>query len=126
MPLQSDLSLPPSTLHLKLHPTSISPQTHTFNTHLIAQTTSGPKWYEIGAEQYRRMRWEGKTAMPRPVVLDGDDEELILKEDEGRRVPVRIFRPSKDDGKGEVKARGVFCHIHGGGWVLQSEKYQVG
>lgn len=68
--------------------------------------------------------------MPRPVVLDGDDGELILKEDEddgeGRRVPVRIFRPSKDDGKGEVKARGVFCHIHGGGWVLQSEKYQVG
>lgn len=67
--------------------------------------------------------------MPRPVVLDGDDGELILKEDEddgeGRRVPVRIFRPSKDDGgKGEV--RGVFCHIHGGGWVLQSEKYQVG
>lgn len=67
--------------------------------------------------------------MPRPVVLDGEDEELILKEDEddgeGRRVPVRIFRPSKDDGgKGEVK--GVFCHIHGGGWVLQSEKYQVG
>lgn len=66
--------------------------------------------------------------MPRPVVLDGEDEELILKEDEddgeGRRVPVRVFRPSKDDGKGEV--RGVFCHIHGGGWVLQSEKYQVG
>lgn len=61
-------------------------------------------------------------------MLDGDDGELILKEDdgEGRRVPVRIFRPSKDDGKGEVKVRGVFCHIHGGGWVLQSEKYQVG
>lgn len=63
--------------------------------------------------------------MPRPVVLDGDDGELILKEDEDdgerRRVPVRIFRPSKD---GVV--RGVFCHIHGGGWVLQSEKYQVG
>lgn len=118
MPLQSDLSLPPSTLHLKLHPTSISPQTHTFNTHLIAQTTSGPKWYEIGAEQYRRMRWEGQTAMPRPVVLDGDDggEDMVLL-----GMPVRIFRPQ--DGR---EVRGVFCHIHGGGWVLQSEKYQVG
>lgn len=83
--------------------------------------------------------------MPRPVVLDGDDggEDMVLflpKERDGegmgegidnnggkgkeRGVPVRIFRPSKDDGKGEV--RGVFCHIHGGGWVLQSEKYQVG
>lgn len=59
--------------------------------------------------------------MPRPVVLDGDDEELILEEDGGRRVPVRIFRPK--DGR---EVRGVFCHIHGGGWVLQSEKYQVG
>lgn len=63
--------------------------------------------------------------MPRPVVLDGDDEELFLKEDgdegEGRRVPVRIFRPK--EGR---EVRGVFCHIHGGGWVLQSEKYQVG
>lgn len=70
------------------------------------------------------MRWEGKTAMPRPVVLDGDDggEDGELLE---KGIPVRIFRP-KDDGKGEVKARGVFCHIHGGGWVLQSEKYQVG
>lgn len=60
-------------------------------------------------------------------MLDGDDGgedgELILNEDEGRRVPVRVFRPK--DG-GEVKVRGVFCHIHGGGWVLQSEKYQVG
>lgn len=59
-------------------------------------------------------------------MLDGEDGELILKEDEddgeGRRVPVRVFRPN--DGEGEV--RGVFCHIHGGGWVLQSEKYQVG
>lgn len=72
--------------------------------------------------------------MPRPVVLDGDDggEDMVLfvpgeRDGEGkeRGVPVRIFRPSKDDdGKGEV--RGVFCHIHGGGWVLQSEKYQVG
>lgn len=108
----------------------------------MAQTTSGPKWYEIGAEQYRRMRWEGKTAMPRPVVLDGDDggEDMVLfppkeRDEEGmgegiennggkgkeRGVPVRVFRPK--DGR-EVK--GVFCHIHGGGWVLQSEKYQVG
>lgn len=76
--------------------------------------------------------------MPRPVVLDGDDggEDMVLflpKERYGegidnnggkgkeRGVPVRVFRPK--DGR---EVRGVFCHIHGGGWVLQSEKYQVG
>lgn len=63
-------------------------------------------------------------------MLDGDDGgvDMVLflpKERDGegkeRGVPVRIFRPK--DGR---EVRGVFCHIHGGGWVLQSEKYQVG
>jgi acetyl esterase/lipase len=43
-------------------------------------------------------------------------DDVIPSRDAGRDITIRYFKPSS----GEVK--GVFMHIHGGGWVLQSEK----
>jgi acetyl esterase/lipase len=64
------------------------------------------------------MRWNNETPLPRPPVLDHGTDSTLPSRDSGRDIPVRIFKP--DDGK----IRGTFLHIHGGGWVLQSEKYQ--
>lgn len=63
------------------------------------------------------MREEGKTALPKPVRLDEAQTFEIPSREEGRNIPCRIIMPEQ---KGPVK--GVFVHIHGGGWVLMSEK----
>lgn len=63
------------------------------------------------------MRWNGETPLPKPIVLPGE-KYLIPSRDAGREIPCRIIKPDS----GSVK--GVFLHIHGGGWVLQSEEYQ--
>ncbi|CAK1365512.1 unnamed protein product [Cercospora beticola] len=115
MPLESDLKLDQS----KFHPSAISQQTHDYNANLMKIGNAGPKWYEVGAEKYRQMRWNGETPMPRPTVLpEGENIELPSR-DAGRNISCRVFRPA--EGK---KPNGVFYHIHGGGWVLQSEQFQ--
>jgi acetyl esterase/lipase len=47
-------------------------------------------------------------------VLEEGVNGSIPSREQGRSIPYRVFRP-----KGE--SRGVHLHIHGGGWVLQSE-----
>lgn len=69
------------------------------------------------------MRWNGETTLPKPVVLEQGKTTHIPSRDSNRTIPCRFFVPEGPDGK-EVKPKGVFMHIHGGGWVLQSEAYQ--
>ncbi|KAK5722553.1 hypothetical protein LTR15_005784 [Elasticomyces elasticus] len=114
MPLTSDLTLDPS----KFDPKSISEQTHAFNDKLIKIMEGGPRWWDVGAEKYRKMRWNGETPLPKPVVLDSGKNITIPSREPGRSIPCRVFTP--DNGK----PKGVFYHIHGGGWVLQSEHHQ--
>ena len=116
MPLQSDAPLSPS----KFFPSSISRKTHEFNANLMKIMSSGPKWYEVGAEKYRQMRWNGETPLPKPTVLEDGENGTLPSREKGREIPVRVFKP-----EGGEKGKGVFYHIHGGGWVLQSEAYQV-
>ncbi|KAK5694144.1 hypothetical protein LTR97_009765 [Elasticomyces elasticus] len=52
------------------------------------------------------------------VVLDSGKNITIPSREPGRSIPCRVFTP--DNGK----PKGVFYHIHGGGWVLQSEHHQ--
>lgn len=111
MSLRSDLTLPSPD---KFSPSAISQKTHNFNNGLIKIMEGGPKWYEVGAEKYRQMRWNGETSLPQPRVLDEGIDTTIPSRDKARSITCRIF---KGDGK-----KGVFLHIHGGGWVLQSEK----
>lgn len=65
------------------------------------------------------MRWNGETAFPKPIVVDSGKNTTIPSRDVGREIPCRVFAP--DSG---AAAKAVFLHIHGGGWVLQSEHYQ--
>jgi acetyl esterase/lipase len=62
------------------------------------------------------MRWNGETPLPKPVVLESGVDTTIPSRDTGRELPCRVFKPENEETKG------VLMHIHGGGWVLQSEK----
>lgn len=70
---------------------------------------------QVGAPAYRKMRWEGKTPLPKPVVLPDGINGEIPSRDPGRSIPYRMFKPENG------MSKGILMHIHGGGWVLQSE-----
>lgn len=67
------------------------------------------------------MRWNGETPLPRPAVLDHGINASLPSRDPARTIPTRTFLPHSG-----TTPRGTFLHIHGGGWVLQSEAYQDG
>jgi acetyl esterase/lipase len=69
---------------------------------------------QVGAAAYRQLRWEGKTPLPKPIVLENGVNGSLPSRDNGRAIPYRMFKP-------EGESRGILMHIHGGGWVLQSE-----
>ncbi len=72
---------------------------------------------QVGAEKYRQMRLNGETSLPKRVVLESGKSYSIPSRDAGRQIPCRVLLPEHG---GSVK--GVFMHIHGGGWVLQGEE----
>ncbi|KAK5146523.1 hypothetical protein LTR04_001029 [Oleoguttula sp. CCFEE 6159] len=111
MPLKSDLTISKE----KFQPSALSEKTEKYNEKLISIMEGGPRWYEVGPEKYRQMRWNGETPLPKPVVLESGKDIKLPSRDKGRQIPCRVFKPES----GNVK--GTFLHIHGGGWVLQSE-----
>jgi hypothetical protein len=64
------------------------------------------------------MRWNNETPIPRPPTIESGVNISIPSRDDGRSIPLRMFKPEACD------AKGVMLHIHGGGWVLMSEHYQ--
>lgn len=74
---------------------------------------------QVGAAKYRQMRAAGETPLPKATYLDSAEEFHIPSRESGRDIPCRILKPQ--NGK---PIKGVFMHIHGGGWVLQDEKSQ--
>ncbi|KAF2417239.1 alpha/beta-hydrolase [Tothia fuscella] len=118
MPLESDLKLSSP----KFSRDAIPDATAKLNEHLIKMMDGMPKWYEVGAERYRQMRWNNETPLPRPPVLEAGMDSTIASRGTGRTIPLRAFLPPG----GKEKSKGTFLHIHGGGWVLQSERYQDG
>ncbi|KAF2112002.1 Alpha/Beta hydrolase protein [Lophiotrema nucula] len=114
MSLKSDLNLDPA----KFDRSKADKKTQEFNQKLIQLWKDGPRWYEVGAAEYRKLRWEGKTPLPKPVVLEDGVNMNIPSRNAGREIPCRYFKPASGESKG------IHLHIHGGGWVLQSEAYQ--
>ena len=108
---QSDLLIDAS----KFRPGAVPQAVKDYNDIIRKQTLENPKWWEVGAEKYRQMRLNGETPLPKPVVLDGTSF-VIQSRDGDRQIPCRLMEP--DSGRWKT----VIMHIHGGGWVLQSEK----
>ena len=66
------------------------------------------------------MRENGETALPKPIRLEEAKDFHIPSREKGRDIPCRVMTPEHGG-----KVQGVFMHIHGGGWVLMSEKESV-
>ena len=132
MSLTSDVTVDAS----KFDRSTIDKETLDFNDKLIKIWADGPRWYEVrvysethlgqrapqyldkkqvGAAEYRKMRWEGKTPLPKPIVLPEGFNGALPSREAGREFPYRVFKPSSG------KSNGIHMHIHGGGWVLMSE-----
>jgi acetyl esterase/lipase len=107
----SDLSIDAA----KFDRENVDQETKEFNEKLIKIWADGPRWYEVGAAEYRKLRWEGKTPLPKPIVLREGINGTIPSRRKGWEIPYRVFKPSQGESKG------IHLHIHGGGWVLQSE-----
>lgn len=74
--------------------------------------------HQVGAEQYRLMRARGETPLPAAVHLESAENFTIPSRDTSISIPCRILRPQN------TAPKGVYMHIHGGGWVLQNESSQ--
>ena len=109
--VENDLGITAS----KLRPEAVSEAVKAFNKGLAELTKDIPPWYKVGAAKYREMSVKGSGIVPPPVMLDGTPFAIPSRE-QGRTIPCRVMRPD-----GDVPIRGVFMHIHGGGWVLSSE-----
>jgi acetyl esterase/lipase len=84
-------------------------ETRAFNAGVADLLATQPPLEEIDdAPAIRAAREEGRSVFPTPVRLP----EGSMRTVPGRAgpVPVRVFRPDQ--------VRGVFLHLHGGGWTL--------
>lgn len=69
------------------------------------------------------MRLAGETPLPPPTVLPAGIDLSIPSRESGRSIPCRLFYPSTSFQNGsKPTTKGVFLHIHGGGWVLMSHE----
>jgi acetyl esterase len=96
-------------------PDAIASETAKLNQDLISMLTGLPEWWNVGAEATRaaRRRGEGpfpvapKSSRARTIVITGKD---------GNAIPLRVIAPDNP--------RGVYLHLHGGGWVLGAADMQ--
>ena len=75
-----------------------------------------PSVHTIPPEETRAARAAGGGVLPGPIVVPEGRDEAIAGPD-GNEIRLRVFVPPGD-------VRGVYLHIHGGGWVLGSSHAQ--
>lgn len=63
------------------------------------------------------MRVEGQTVFPAAVILDRGKSLSVPSREKGRDIPCRVMVPEKVQ-----HPKALFMYIHGGGFVLSSEK----
>ena len=88
---------------------AIDPETKALNAAIVAAMEGMPEWWDIGAETVREARRQGRGPFP-PAP---QSPRAVMREIDGpagNKIPVRIVAPENP--------RGIYLHIHGGGWVL--------
>ena len=89
-------------------PDAAPPEVLAFNAEIEVLTRDAPPPWEVGAAEARRMREEGLTILgPRRVSARASDRTI---DGPGGTIRLRVIPPLRS-------ARGIFLHIHGGGWV---------
>ena len=93
-----------------LHPGSIAPEIHQRNAQIAQAMAALPEWWIIGPPAFRQNQRAGAGVFP-PVVFSERATTRTIPSDAG---PLRLreFLPASG------QPRGVYLHIHGGGWVI--------
>jgi acetyl esterase len=86
-----------------------------FNEAVVALMTGLPEWWNVGAEATREARRQGRGPFP-PIVRSPRARTIVIPGRDGSEISLRVIAPAQ--------ARGVYLHIHGGGWVLGSAEQQ--
>lgn len=92
-------------------PSSASEETRATNARLVELLTGMPEWWEVGAETIREARRRGEGPFPLPQISARARVREIPARG-GHKIALRVVAPENP--------RGVYLHIHGGGWVLGS------
>ena len=88
---------------------AVTAETQALNESLVKLLTQMPDWWIVGPESFRAARRRGDGPFPAPVMSSRATVRTIRGRD-GHDIPLRIVAPDNP--------RGVYFHIHGGGWVL--------
>jgi len=98
-------------------PEAIDADTAKLNETMIAVMTGLPEWWVVSPAVAREGRRKGRAPFPAPVFSDRARTRAI-KGRGGNDIPLRVIAPRSGG------ARGVYLHIHGGGWVLGAADLQ--
>ena len=89
-------------------PDAIAPETHAFNEGLAQRLKGQPKWWEQPADG-------SPAARPVPTAPKSPRARRMTAQMEGRPdVDLHVVAPDTP--------KGVYLHIHGGGWVVGDKK----
>jgi acetyl esterase len=89
---------------------AIDSETARLNAQMIQLLTGQPEWWITGAEAFRAARRRGEGPFPAPV-MSSRARTIAIAGKDGNEIPLRVIAP-------ETKSRGIYLHLHGGGWVL--------
>ena len=88
---------------------AIDLETANWNAQLIALLSDQPEWWITGPAAMRAARRRGEGPFPAPV-MSSRARTITIAGKDGREVPLRVIAPAQP--------RGIYLHLHGGGWVL--------
>lgn len=96
-------------------PDAVSAETRALNDAMVKLLSDLPNWWVVGAAATRAARRRGDGPFPAPVFSPRAVTRTIPGPG-GPDIPLRIIAPATP--------RGVYLHIHGGGWVLGAADLQ--
>jgi acetyl esterase len=88
---------------------AIDPDTAKLNAQMIRLLTGEPEWWIAGAAAMRAARRRGEGPFPAPVMSSRARTMTIAGKD-GNEILLRVIA--------RAQPRGIYLHLHGGGWVL--------
>jgi acetyl esterase/lipase len=88
---------------------AIDADTAKLNADMIQLLTDQPEWWIVGAAAMRAARRRGEGPFPAPVMSSRARTMTITGKD-GNEIPLRVIA--------SAQPRGIYLHLHGGGWVL--------
>jgi len=96
-------------------PDAVAPDTRALNETMVKLLTPLPDWWVVGAAATREARRRGDGPFPAPV-FSARARTITIQGKDGGEISLRIIAPDNP--------RGVYLHIHGGGWVLGAADLQ--